>query len=88
MKNGGGIWWWRGSNGDIIVSKIWWCSGHKDGSKTFHDGLPGRLLKPMMAAVMNMAIQTLVELLAEVTVEMRFKMAVKATEKSFLMLRK
>lgn len=88
MKNGGGIWWWRGLEGDIIVSKIWWCSVHKEGGKPYHDGVPGRLLKPVMAAVVKMAIQTLVELLAEVTVEMRLKMAVKAMEMRILMLRR
>lgn len=87
MKNGGGIWWWRGLEGDIIVSKIWWYSVHK-GGKPSHDGVPGRLLKPVMAAVVKMAIQTLVELLAEVTVEMRLKMAVKAMEMRILMLRR
>lgn len=86
MKNGGGIWGWRRSEVDIIVSNVWWCSFHKDGGKTSHDGVPGRLLKPMMAAMVKMAMQTLVELLAEVTVEMRLKMAVKVMEVRILML--
>lgn len=42
----------------------------------------------MMAAVVKMAIQTLVELLAELTVEMRLKMAVNAMEMKILMLRR
>lgn len=41
-----------------------------------------------MAAMVKMAMQTLVELLAEVTVEMRLKMAVKVMEMRILMLRR
>ncbi len=42
----------------------------------------------MMAAMVKMAMQTLVELLAEVTVELRLKMAIKVMEMRILMLRR